>query len=65
MNTLTDESNMPFGKYKDKTMEEVPASYLLWLGSEMAKKDSMNQKEKAVFAYIEENYDVLQKEAQT
>jgi len=22
---------MPFGKYKDETMADVPASYLLWL----------------------------------
>jgi len=28
---LTDSSLMPFGKYKNKTMANVPAVYLLWL----------------------------------
>lgn len=28
---LTDKSLMPFGKYKDYAMENVPASYLVWL----------------------------------
>lgn len=28
---ITDESIMPFGKYKGKVMTEVPDEYLLWL----------------------------------
>lgn len=28
---MNDQSEMPFGKYKGKKMEDVPASYLLWL----------------------------------
>jgi len=28
---LTDLDLMPFGKYKNETMADVPASYLLWL----------------------------------
>lgn len=28
---MTDESLMPFGKYKGYLMVNVPASYLLWL----------------------------------
>lgn len=28
---LTDQSDMPFGKYKGTVMEKVPAPYLLWL----------------------------------
>lgn len=28
---MTDESIMPFGKYKGEKMANIPASYLLWL----------------------------------
>jgi uncharacterized protein (DUF3820 family) len=28
---LTDKDLMPFGKYRGKTMEKVPAGYLLWV----------------------------------
>ena len=28
---LSDQDSMPFGKYKGKPMEDVPASYLDWL----------------------------------
>lgn len=28
---MTDQDLMPFGKYKGEKMEDVPASYLLWL----------------------------------
>jgi len=31
MNTLTDQSQFPFGKYKGYLLEKVPADYLLWL----------------------------------
>ena len=31
MAQLTDESLMPFGKYKGTKMANVPATYLLWL----------------------------------
>ncbi len=31
MKKLTDESLMPWGKYKGYSMENVPASYLIWL----------------------------------
>jgi uncharacterized protein (DUF3820 family) len=30
----TDEDLMPFGKYQGKSLETVPASYLLWLWDE-------------------------------
>lgn len=29
--TLVDYDLMPFGKYKGRTMADVPASYLMWL----------------------------------
>ena len=31
MDKLEDDSPMPFGKHKGELLEDVPASYLLWL----------------------------------
>lgn len=45
---------MPFGKHKGKSMEDVPASYLLWLRDNGVSGD--------VKDYIEENLSALQKE---
>lgn len=55
-NKLTDESLMPFGKYKDYSMINVPASYLIWL----YENDKCN---KLVKDYIIDNWDVLQIQA--
>ena len=55
MAKLTDESLMPFGKYKGEKMANVPAAYLLWLD----KQTSLNM---YVKEYIKENMEVLQKE---
>lgn len=58
MNTiplLTDESLMPYGKYKDYKMANVPASYLMWLYDN-------NKCDKAVRWYIERNMDAIQLE---
>jgi len=52
---LTDESQMPWGKYKGDKMINVPAFYLLWL-YENDKCDT------PVRTYIVENLDVLKKE---
>ena len=52
---VTDETPMPFGKYKDDRMDEVPAEYLLWLYD--------NDKARNLVEYIEDNMDVLQQEA--
>ncbi len=52
---LYDNSPMPFGKYKGEKMENVPASYLLWLYDE-------NKCNKEVRDYIEDNIDVLKEE---
>lgn len=54
-NILTDDSPMPFGKFKGKRMEEVPAAYLIWLHEN--NKCSGNVK-----AYIEDNLDALRLE---
>ena len=53
---LTDSSPMPYGKHRGLKMEDVPADYLLWL----YKNDKTNEE---VREYIEENLDVLNKEA--
>ena len=52
---LTDESAMPFGKFKGCKMANVPASYLLWLYNN-------NKCNYAVKTYIESNIDVLKLE---
>ena len=52
---LNDNSFMPFGKYKNDRMVNVPASYLLWLYD----NDKCN---KEVRDYITENLDVLKHE---
>jgi uncharacterized protein (DUF3820 family) len=52
---LNDNSPMPFGKYKGQKMENVPASYLLWLYDE-------NKCNREVRDYIADNLDVLEDE---
>lgn len=53
---LTDDSEMPFGMHKGKKMEDVPASYLLYLKGEGCS-------DQRVVDYIEENLQVLKKQA--
>ncbi len=59
---LEDYSIMPFGKYKGKTMEEVPANYLLYLKDEMETREIWGGVGKAVYNYIVENLEVLREE---
>lgn len=49
---LTDESPMPFGKYQDRKMANVPADYLIWLYEN-------NKCNNDVREYIEDNLEVL------
>lgn len=58
-----DDSIMPFGKHKGKTLEDVPASYFIWLQGELRNKSRLNQYEKALLDYIIDNQDVLDKQA--
>jgi hypothetical protein len=53
---MTDDSLMPFGKYKGKKMIDVPARYLLWLNDQPYIDSPANR---AVRAYIADNMDVL------
>jgi uncharacterized protein (DUF3820 family) len=52
---LTDNSQMPFGKYKGEKMINVPASYLMFLFEN-------NKTTPAVAKYIAFNMDAIQKE---
>lgn len=66
MEELEDDSMMPFGIHEGKTMEEVPAEYLLWLHGnlkqEVEKGVSLIGNRQSVYNYCEENLDVLQQE---
>ena len=55
---LTDDSPMPFGKYSQHRMEDVPASYLIWFKENVAPTYA-NQ---GVHDYIDDNMNVLMKE---
>lgn len=54
---MTDESLMPWGKYKGDKMINVPASYLLWLYD-------MGKVYGEVKEYIKENLDVIKVQIQ-
>lgn len=57
MKILTDSDKMPFGKYKETKMEDVPASYLhyLWV-------NGLNKENSPVSNYISENITALEME---
>ena len=46
---------MPYGKYKGRPMEDVPADYLIWLVDNQRASPE-------VIEYVRENQDVLDKE---
>ncbi len=52
---LTDESIMPYGKYKGQEMQDIPAEYLIWC-YDNGKCSS------GVIEYVDDNMDVLYKE---
>lgn len=49
---MQDTDRMPWGKYKDVPMQEVPASYLFWLWTERGME---NEKTSRVADYIRRN----------
>lgn len=60
---MTDESLMPhWSKYKGQKIGNVPASYLIWLYEDFGLKNS-GELHRLLREYIEENMDVLRKEA--
>lgn len=54
---MNDTSPMPFGKYKGKKLEDVPAHYLIWLYDNDKSFGDLKD-------YIEDNLDVLQQEVE-
>lgn len=52
---MTDNSLMPFGKYKGQKMANVPSDYLLWIFEN-------NKCTPEVAKYIAENLDVIKAE---
>ncbi len=63
--TLTEQSPMPFGVHRDKPMEKVPASYLLWLWEDEKLWESPEHhtdNQSAVYRYIVENFHALETE---
>lgn len=52
---LTDTDLMPFGKFKGKPMQDVPASYLKWLYDEGCNNE-------LVYNYIHNSMDAIQME---
>ena len=60
--TLTDQSLMPFGKFKGTKMANVPADYLLWLHGAMEKQSELSPEKYSVLIYCSANMEVLQQE---
>ena len=58
MPEYTDNSYMPFGKFKGYKMANVPGSYLIWLHGTGINETLYPELKK----YIEDNMDVLKKE---
>lgn len=58
MKELQDTDLMPFGKWKDKTMQEVPAYYLHYLWNNGMREDPNSE----VADYIRRNMLALKKE---
>jgi hypothetical protein len=58
MNSLNDLSPMPFGKYKGRPMQDVPADYLFWLWTNGKEGDKVCP----VAGYIRENLDALKRD---
>lgn len=59
---LSDESIMPWGKFKGEELQDVPAHYLFWLERENQSKKDRSKFVNSLLVYIEENRDVLNKE---
>jgi len=56
----TDETIMPFGKWKGNKLANVDDSYLVYLYNEFNNKKELNNTEQLLFNYIEDNLDVIE-----
>jgi len=52
---MTDTDKMPFGKHAGKRMEDVPASYLLWLWD----NGVWQEPHKSIHGYIKASWSAL------
>ncbi len=52
---MTDTDIMPFGKHKGRRMEDVPASYLLWLWD----NGVWQEPHKPIHGYIKDSWSAL------
>ena len=57
---MNDLSPMPFGKFKGEKLEDVPASYLLWLWNEGVLNELRHHE---LRAYVIECFAALEKDA--
>lgn len=57
MPKLNDKSPMPYGKFKNVPMANIPADYLIWLYEN-------NKCTYPVSVYVKENIDALRKEVE-
>lgn len=55
---VSDDSIMPFGKHKGKTLGEIDASYLLWLA------DEAKEPPEFIVAYVNDKRRQLEQEAE-
>jgi uncharacterized protein (DUF3820 family) len=62
MKPLTDTCPMPFGRYKDEPMQDVPASWLHWFWSECREYLGTDTKQGQVLDYIQSNLSALKQE---
>ncbi len=56
---MKDTDKFPFGKYKGKAIQDVPASYLNWLWHNWKGESLSNDNQRDVRDYIERNLDAL------
>lgn len=59
---LNDIDNMPFGKHKGQPMQDIPASYLKWLHTNIKEQGGPNSSNQMVFNYIHNSQDALRQE---
>lgn len=58
MPEYTDETQMPFGKHKDKKLKDVPASYLIYIEGQL-RRDEWRELQ----TYIKKNMETLKQKA--
>lgn len=58
---LTDQSPMPWGKYRGRSLGNIPASYFIWLYEEWGLKNS-GEMHRPLREYVEDNMKALKLE---